>query len=104
MNSLETPIMPLGSFGQDPQLLAGQFNSRDPHSVDAVATSFEGMFISIMMKQMRGTLESGSFFGNDNADVYGGLFDLYMGQHLAQGGGIGIAAMIKRQLQKDHHD
>jgi len=60
--------------------------------------------MSIMLKQIRETLEPGSFFGSDSADVYGGLFDLYMGQHLAQAGGVGIAAMIKRQLQRDHHD
>jgi len=101
MNSLGTPIMPLGSFGQDPQSLLGQFNSKDPRSVDAVAASFEGMFISIIMKQMRGTLESGGFFGNDSADVYGGLFDLYMGQHLAQAGGLGLGAVLKQQLSRE---
>jgi Rod binding domain-containing protein len=83
----------------DPQMLASQLRQGDGHSVDAVATSFESMFLSMMMKEMRQTLDEGGFFGEDKGDVYGGLFDLYLGQHLAQAGGIGIANLIRRQLE-----
>ena len=36
--------------------------------------------------------------GSSVNDIMGGLFDLYLGQHLAQGGGFGIAQMVKQQL------
>jgi peptidoglycan hydrolase FlgJ len=100
MSVLETASIPAASYGQDPEMLAAQLRSGKQHSVDAVAQSFEGMFMSLLMKEMRQTLDSGSFFGGDSADVYGGMFDMYLGQHLAQAGGIGLAKVLKSQLQR----
>jgi flagellar protein FlgJ len=93
--------MPLA---QDPESLAQSLRSDQTRSVDSVAKNFEGLFMSLLLKEMRQTLESGSFFGSDSADVYGGLFDLYLGQHLAQGEGLGIASMLKQQLQTKPHE
>jgi len=87
----------------DPRLLANQLHSGGGHSIDTVATNFESMFLSMMMKEMRQTLDKGGFFGQDTGDVYGGLFDLYLGQHLAQAGGIGIANLIRHQLEPSSH-
>ena len=100
MDVLATPTLPTSAIGPDPASLANQLNGGRGRSVDDVARDFEGMFMSIMLKQMRGTLEPGNFFGSDSADVYGGLFDLYMGQHLAQAGGLGLGAMLKQQLSR----
>jgi Rod binding domain-containing protein len=99
MESLASLSQPLTPLTSDPQLLAAQANSRNPHSVDAVANSFESMFLSEILKEMRQTLDNGGFFSQDSSDIYGGLFDLFLGQHLAQSGGLGIAAMVKRQLE-----
>ncbi len=88
----------------DPGLLANPLHSGGGHSIDTVATNFESVFLSMMMKEMRQTLDKGGFFGQDSGDVYGGLFDLYLGQHLAQAGGIGIANLIRRQLEPSKHD
>jgi flagellar protein FlgJ len=94
-------ILPMSppTMEADPQALANQLKSSGGHSVDAVATNFESMFLSMMLKEMRQTLDKGGFFGEDTGDVYGGLFDLYLGQHLAEAGGIGIAPLIRRQLE-----
>jgi Rod binding domain-containing protein len=99
MESLASLSQPLTPLTSDPQLLTAQAKSGDPRSIDAVANSFESMFMSEILKEMRQTLDHGGFFGQDNSDIYGGLFDLFLGQHLAQSGGLGIAAMIKRQLE-----
>jgi Rod binding domain-containing protein len=48
---------------------------------------------------MRQSLDQGSLFGDDRADIYGGMFDMFLGQHIAQGGGLGIARMVKHQLE-----
>lgn len=64
------------------------------------AHAFESMFASLLLKHMRQPLEEGhGLFGHDPSDVMGGLFDHFMGQHLAQRGGFGIAAMIEKHLQ-----
>lgn len=61
------------------------------------ATGMEGLFASMLLKQMRQTLEPGALFGSDNGDVLGGLFDATMGQHLSRAGGLGIAQLLQQQ-------
>ena len=57
-----------------------------------VARDFESVFSSMMVKQMRESLTEG-MFGGDSGDVYGGLFDLYLGKHLAAAQPMGIGKM-----------
>jgi flagellar protein FlgJ len=72
-----------------------------PHtpSLKDAAQGFESVFLSMLLKEMRQTLEPGSLFGNDSSDVYGGLFDQFMAQHLAQGKGMGLAQSLMKQLE-----
>jgi Rod binding domain-containing protein len=64
-----------------------------------VAEDFESVFASLMLKEMRKTLEPGAMFGEDSGDVYGGLFDLYLGQQMSQSGGFGLAKMVSKAIQ-----
>ncbi len=83
-------------LGLDPKV-----NART--SPKEAAQAFESMFASTLLKHMRHPLEEGhGLFGHDPSDVMGGLFDHFMGQHLAQHGGLGIAAMIEKHLQAGH--
>jgi Rod binding domain-containing protein len=66
--------------------------------LESVARGFETMFMSLLLKEMRQTLDEDTFFPGDRSDILGGLFDMFMGQHLAQAGGIGLGTLIKRQL------
>jgi flagellar protein FlgJ len=62
----------------------------------------EATFLSMLLKEMRQTLDSedgGGLFPGDSGDVQGGLFDLYMSKHLADAGGVGMAAALLRQMQ-----
>ncbi len=68
----------------------------------ATAKDFEATFLSLLLKEMRQTLDAeggGGLFAGDTGDVQGGLFDLYLGQHLADAGGVGFAPAIERQLR-----
>ena len=65
-----------------------------------VARDLEANFLSMLLKEMRQTLEpDGGLFPGDTGDVQGGLFDLFMGQHLAAAGGFGMAAALDRHLR-----
>ena len=65
-----------------------------------MATEMEATFLSMLLKEMRQTLDpDGGLFPGDSGDVQGGLFDLYMSKHLADGGGIGLATALVRQMQ-----
>ncbi len=67
-----------------------------------VAADFEGVFASLLLKEMRKTLEPGTMFGEDSADVYGGLFDTYLGQQMTQSGGFGLAKMVQQAITRDN--
>jgi flagellar protein FlgJ len=65
----------------------------------STAKEFEATFLSMLIKEMRSTLdEQEGLFPGDTGDVQGGLFDMFMGRHLAEGGGIGIAAYLQRHM------
>jgi|SRR5579875_1173321 Rod binding domain-containing protein len=68
-------------------------------SLQDAAQGFESVFLSMLLKEMRQTLEPGSLFSNDSSDIYGGLFDQFMAQHLAQGKGMGLAQALMKQLE-----
>jgi flagellar protein FlgJ len=95
-------IGPALSFS--PQLSApldvsGALDGQRTPSLKDAAQGFESVFLSMLLKEMRQTLEPGSLFGNDSSDIYGGLFDQFMAQHLAQGQGMGLAKALMRQLE-----
>lgn len=85
-----------------PAARVGGDSSFTPNTQEAtrVAEEFESVFSSLVLKEMRKTLEPGAMFGEDSGDVYGGLFDLYMGQQMSQSGGFGLAKMVRETLQR----
>ena len=89
------------AFG--PQLSApfnvsGALDGHHTPSLKDATQGFESVFLSMLLKEMRQTLEPGSLFGNDSSDIYGGMFDQFMAQHLAQGKGMGLAQALMKQL------
>ncbi|MFC1758070.1 rod-binding protein [Planctomycetota bacterium] len=87
--------LPVDTVGMSAADLA---NANEKHG-DEVAAHFEGVFMSMMLKEMRATLSDG-LFGNEASDTFGALFDMHMGQHLADEGGIGIREMVVAEYQK----
>lgn len=67
-----------------------------------MATELEATFLSLLLKEMRQTLDEneGGLFPGDTGDVHGGLFDLYLSRHLADSGGVGMAAALLRQMKE----
>ena len=65
---------------------------------EKVAGEFEEIFSSLMLKQMRQTMDDGMFGSSDSSDSYGSLFDMFMGQHLAKSGGLGMSGYMKDYL------
>ena len=91
------PVPPLPS-DVSADSLADRLRSGNPQDMTKVAKDFEGMFVSLILKEMRQTLGKNSMFGNDNSDVYGGLFDMFMSKHIVEAGGFGVAKMVEQNL------
>jgi peptidoglycan hydrolase FlgJ len=86
------------------QLGIGSKNNPRLSSVEKtreLASQFESLFLTQLLKEMRQTLETDTMFAGDQSDIQGGLFDYFLGNFLAQSGGIGLADFIQKQLQTD---
>jgi Rod binding domain-containing protein len=103
LSATAMPVVPAIGPTNDLSDIAKQSKNKDPKAVDNVATGFESMFSSMLFKGMRQSLGSESMFQGDKSDVLGGMFDYFMGQHLAPSGSLGIAAMVKKQLMGTTH-
>jgi Rod binding domain-containing protein len=56
---------------------------------------FEGLFMSMMIKQLRETSFGDGLFPGDASDTYGGMFDMFMGDHLARTADLGIEQLFR---------
>lgn len=66
-----------------------------------VAQQFEAVFTQMMLKSMRQASFGGGIFDSQESETYRGLFDQQLALTLSTSGkGLGIAAMIERQLGK----
>lgn len=65
-----------------------------PDSLRKVAQDFEAIFMSMMLKELRNTGLGDGLFAGDNGDMLGSMFDQYLGEHLAEAGGLGVAQLL----------
>jgi Rod binding domain-containing protein len=103
MNISPTALAPPGTPWTDPAHLEAHGQAKDPRAIENVANGFEAIFASMLVKEMRQSLGHGSLFGGDKGDVLGGMFDYFLGQHVAPSGSLGIAAMIRKQMSGTKH-
>ena len=80
--------------------LSSTLPSGTAKNIGNMAKDFEALFLSLLVKEMRQTLPEG-LFPKDGGDVQGGIFDMYLGQHLADAGGVGLAETLTRQMDAD---
>ena len=78
-----------GSIDEDTQRLAKE----------EVAKQFEGVFVSMLLKQLRESLDEG-MFGGEKSDTFGAMFDMYMGEHVSKGSNLGIRDVVLSQLSQ----
>ncbi len=69
-----------------------------PEALRVAARQFEALFINMMLKNVRETGFGDELFGSDQEKLYQGMFDQQLSQHMAHGGGIGLADLLVRQL------
>ena len=91
------------SSGLSPSLLSVPSGAGDgaksAEQMKELGTQFESVFVSMLLKEMRQSLDEG-FFGGEASDSFGGMFDMFIGQHLAKSSPIGIGDMMVQQYSK----
>ncbi len=62
-----------------------------------IGKDFESLFYSMLLKELRSSLESeegGGLFAGEKTGTLGTLFDMYMGQHLSSSSSLGISQAV----------
>ena len=62
-------------------------------AAEEVAEALESVFSSMLIKEMRKTLSDG-FFGGEQSDVMGGMFDMHLGSAMSEQQELGIKQMV----------
>ncbi len=76
-----------------------------PAAIKEVARQFESVFIGMVLKSMREAGGSeGGILDNDQSKFYQEMHDQQLSIHLAGEPGIGLAALIERQLSPQQYD
>ncbi len=67
--------------------------------IQKVSKEFESIFLGYMLKQMRKTVPEDPLFGQSNArDIFFDMYDDATAKEMAKAGGIGLAAILYKQL------
>lgn len=92
---------PLLSPASSPDALKATSKAKgNEQTMEDVATQFEGVFMSMLLEEMRGTLQDGLFQG-EGSDTYGAMFDMYMGQALSQSGALGVRQVLLNNYKQN---
>jgi peptidoglycan hydrolase FlgJ len=75
--------------------------AKDAASAKKVAREFEAMFVGLMLKSMRQTVGEDKLTGGGRGEeVFRSLLDQQYADIAAQGGGIGLAKSIEKELTR----
>jgi peptidoglycan hydrolase FlgJ len=78
---------------------------REAVAAKKVAKEFETMFVGMMLKSMRETVGKDKLTnGGHGEEVYRSLLDQEYAKSLTEHGGVGLSAMLERQLVKPAPD
>jgi Rod binding domain-containing protein len=91
---------------QDPtRLLAAQaLAGADPAPTRDASKRLEGLFATLLVKEMRTTQTAGFFGEGTGADVYSGWLDQVLGEALAKHGELHLADGIENSLAKKQEE
>lgn len=80
--------------------LKSQVKSEDPEALRAAAKQFEALFLQMVLKSMRDAMPREGLFDNDQSRMYESLLDQQLAQVMSSKNGVGLAAVIERQLMR----
>jgi len=79
--------------------------SKDSVKLKAACQQFEALFVQMMMKNMRSTIQDGGFIEKSYArEMFEGMFDEEIAKEVSKGQGIGVSQMMYEQLSKTLKD
>jgi len=80
--------------------LKAKAGTRPEEATKDVAQQVESLFLNIMLKEMRKTVNRSGLLGSDTMETYEQMFDQQIALAMSKAGGIGLAPFIEQQLTK----
>lgn len=78
------------------------FDEKDDKKLREACRNFEAIFMNMMYKQMRATIQKSDLLPDDNAtEVYQSMLDEEIVSEASKGRGMGLGEMLYKQLSKD---
>lgn len=94
----DAPPLPSVFDTQSLSRLRSDLRRDDPQALKAAARQFESVFLQMVLKSMRATVPQTGIFDSDQTRFYQELLDSQLAQVMSAKGGLGLAAVIERQL------
>jgi flagellar protein FlgJ len=80
--------------------LKGDLRKGDAQALKATAQQFEAVFLQMILKSMRAATPQDGIFDSEQTRFYQEMLDSQLSQVMAAKGGMGLAAVIERQLSR----
>lgn len=78
--------------------LRSEAQGQSPEAIKKVAKQFESLFVQMMLKSMRDTMPEEGLFNSKQQRMYQDMYDKQISLNISNGRGVGLAAVIERQL------
>ncbi|MBU24580.1 MAG: mannosyl-glycoprotein endo-beta-N-acetylglucosamidase [Gammaproteobacteria bacterium] len=75
-------------------------NSSDDAAIKKAAQQFEAMFLQMMMKSMRATVEKGGLFDSQASETFEQMYDQQIVMAMSERGSTGLAQMVERFIRQ----
>jgi flagellar protein FlgJ len=79
-------------------------NASDDAAIKKAAQQFEAMFLQMMMKSMRATVEKGGLFDSQASETFEQMYDQQIVMAMAERGSTGLAQMVERFIRQSHQN
>lgn len=80
--------------------LKAKASERPEDASKGVAQQFESLFLNIMLKEMRKTVNRSGLLGSDAMETYEQMFDQQIALGMSRAGGIGLAPFIQQHMDQ----
>ena len=75
---------------------------QDDAAIKKAAQQFEAMFLQMMMKSMRATVEKGGLFESQASETFEQMYDQQIVMAMSERGSTGLAQMVEKFIRQSH--
>jgi len=90
----------------DPFGMSLSCHGKTASEVKKACAELESVFINYLLKEMRATIpkSDSNLNGFSGKNIYTSMLDMQLSEHIAEGGGIGLASVLSEQLLSDNRN